>query len=50
MPLHALEHIHSCEELRRVIAVGNIGAANLWIFVGVAGMFIYISLVDMVRL
>jgi hypothetical protein len=32
------------------IGIGNIGAASLWIFAGVAGMFIYISLVDMVRL
>lgn len=31
------------------ILIGNIEGASLWIFVGVAGMFLYIALVDMVR-
>ncbi|CAC5418336.1 SLC39A6 [Mytilus coruscus] len=31
------------------IFIGNMDGASLWIFVGVAGMFLYIALVDMVR-
>ncbi|KAJ8307382.1 hypothetical protein KUTeg_015466 [Tegillarca granosa] len=31
------------------ILLGNFGQASLWIFVAVAGMFLYISLVDLVR-
>lgn len=30
------------------LAIGNIGQSNLWIFAGIAGMFLYISLVDLV--
>ena len=30
------------------LAVGNLGRSNLWIFSGIAGMFLYISLVDLV--
>jgi len=29
------------------VAIGNIGEASLWIFVCIAGMFLYIALVDM---
>jgi zinc transporter 10 len=31
------------------VAMGNIHNASLWIFAGVGGMFLYISMVDMVR-
>ena len=31
------------------VFIGNIHGASLWVFVGVAGMFLYIALVDMVR-
>ena len=30
------------------VAIGNIHNASLWVFAGVAGMFLYISMVDMV--
>ncbi|XP_022295462.2 zinc transporter ZIP10-like isoform X1 [Crassostrea virginica] len=30
------------------LAVGNLGRSNLWIFSGIAGMFLYISLVDLI--
>ena len=32
------------------VFIGNIEGASLWIFVAVAGMFLYIALVDMVSL
>jgi zinc transporter ZupT len=47
---NCLSSVLSCVGMTIGIGVGNIGTASLWIFVGVAGMFIYISLVDMVRL
>jgi zinc transporter 10 len=31
------------------VFIGHIQGASLWVFVGVAGMFLYIALVDMVR-
>ena len=30
------------------VAIGNIHNASLWVFAGVGGMFLYISMVDMV--
>lgn len=45
---NCLSSVLSCVGMTIGIGVGNIGAASLWIFVGVAGMFIYISLVDMI--
>lgn len=32
------------------LAIGNIGQSSLWIFAGIAGMFLYISLVDLVSI
>lgn len=31
------------------VALGNVGEASLWIFACIAGTFLYIALVDMVR-
>ena len=31
------------------VAVGNVKAADSWIFAAIAGLFLYIALVDMVR-
>lgn len=32
------------------VAIGNIHSASIWIFAGVGGMFLYISMVDMVSI
>ncbi|XP_063423250.1 zinc transporter ZIP10-like [Mytilus trossulus] len=44
---NCLSSLLSCIGMVIGIAVGNIGAVSLWIFVAIAGMFLYISLVDM---
>ncbi|XP_052094064.1 zinc transporter ZIP10-like isoform X1 [Mytilus californianus] len=44
---NCLSSLLSCIGMVIGIAVGNISAVSLWIFVAIAGMFIYISLVDM---
>lgn len=47
---NCLSSVLSCIGMVIGIAVGNIGAISLWIFLAIAGMFIYISLVDMVSM